>query len=134
VGQAADVFAIQLVGAAGEGLHQPGDVEEGGLARTRRPGDGDELAFADVQVERAQRVRLDQVGAVDLGDLAHVEHRNVPVFGDWVSVDRDALGIAELVAAGDHDPVADLGALDDLHRAETAGAGAYGPQHGDVAF
>src|SRR3546814_4412050 len=49
------------------------------LFRSRRPGDGDELALLHVQVERTQRVRFDQFGAVDLGDLAHVEHRDVPV-------------------------------------------------------
>jgi hypothetical protein len=62
---------------SGEGLQQAGDVEEGGLAGTRRTGDGDELAFADMQVERAQRMRFDEFGAVDLGDLAHVEHGDV---------------------------------------------------------
>jgi hypothetical protein len=67
--------------AAGEGLQQACDVEEGGLARTRRAGDGDEFAFADMQVERAQRMRFDLFGAVDLGDLAHVEHGDVLCVG-----------------------------------------------------
>ena len=52
VGQAAHVLAVEPVFAAGEGLQQAGDVEEGGLARARGAGDGDELAFPDVQVER----------------------------------------------------------------------------------
>src|SRR3546814_20948206 len=43
-------------------LQQAGDVEEGGLARARRPGDGDELALLHVQVERTQRVRFAQFG------------------------------------------------------------------------
>src|SRR3546814_6099901 len=60
VRQALDVFAVEGELAAGEGLQQPGDVEEGGLAGTGRTGDGDELAFLHVQVERTQRVRLDQ--------------------------------------------------------------------------
>ena len=30
----------------------------------------------DLEAEFAQRVRLEQVGAVDLGDLAHFEHRH----------------------------------------------------------
>src|SRR3546814_15444399 len=77
--QALDVFAVEGELAAGEGLQQPGDVEEGGLAGTGRTGDGDELAFLHVQVERTQSVRRDQFGAVDLGDLAHVEHRRVLV-------------------------------------------------------
>ena len=37
-------------------------------------GDGDELAFLHVQVERAQGVRFHLFGAVDLGYLAHLEH------------------------------------------------------------
>src|SRR3546814_3680436 len=73
VRQALDVLAVERELAAGERLQQAGDVEEGGLARARRPGDGDELALLHVQVERTQRVRFDQFGAVDLGDLAHVE-------------------------------------------------------------
>src|SRR5690606_38903782 len=68
------VDAVEVVLTAGEGLEQTRDVEEGGLARARRTGDGDELAVADVQVQRAQRVGFDEFGAVDLGDLAHVEH------------------------------------------------------------
>ena len=51
---------------------QAGDVQEGGLARARRAGDGDELALADMQVERTQRMRFHLFGAVDLGDLAHL--------------------------------------------------------------
>src|SRR3546814_5186042 len=63
--QALDVLAVERELAAGERLQQAGDVEEGGLARARRPGDGDELALLHVQVERTQRVRFDQFGAVD---------------------------------------------------------------------
>src|SRR5690606_34291845 len=81
VGQAAHVLAVEPELAAGEGLQQAGDVEEGGLAGARWPGDGDEFAFPHAQVERAQRVRLDQFGAVDLGDLAHVQHGGGSLFG-----------------------------------------------------
>src|SRR4249919_1761634 len=76
----AHVLAIEDVLPAGEGFQQAGDVEEGRLARARRAGDGDELAFAHMQVERAQRVGFDEFGAVDLGDLAHVQHDGVSFF------------------------------------------------------
>ena len=72
VAQVADVLAVEQELPAGEGLQQAGDVEEGGLARTRRTGDGDELALADMQVEGTQRMRFHLFGAVDLGDLAHL--------------------------------------------------------------
>src|SRR3546814_4337326 len=55
VRQALDVLAVERELAAGERLQQAGDVEEGGLARARRPGDGDELALLHVQVARTQR-------------------------------------------------------------------------------
>src|SRR5690606_12586319 len=74
VGQSAHVLAVEQVLAAGEGLQQAGDVEEGGLARARGAGDRDELAVAHVQVERPQGVGLDEFGAVDLADLAPLEH------------------------------------------------------------
>ena len=44
---AAHVDVVEPVFAAGELLEQARDVEEGRLARTRRTGDGDELALAD---------------------------------------------------------------------------------------
>ena len=72
--QAAHVFAVKQVLAAGVSLEQAGDVEERGLARARRTGDRNELAFAHVQVERAQRMGFDEFGAVDLGDGLHVQH------------------------------------------------------------
>src|SRR5690606_8611574 len=74
VGQTAHVLAVEQVFAPGEGLQQARDVEEGGLARARGAGDRNELAVAHVQVERPQGVGLDEFGAVDLADLAHLEH------------------------------------------------------------
>jgi hypothetical protein len=71
---AAHRHAVQQVVAAGEFFQQAGDVEEGGLARARGPRHRHELAFAHVQVELAQRVRLDHVGAVDLAEFLHLEH------------------------------------------------------------
>ena len=75
VGETADILAVELVGAGVEGLEQPGDVEEGGLARARRPAHRDELPGVDLEREIAQRVRLDEIGAVDLADILHLEHR-----------------------------------------------------------
>ena len=90
VAEVADVFAVEQVGAAGEGFQQAGDVEEGGLARAGRPGDGDELAFLHVQVQRAQGVGLHLLGAEDLGDGVHFEHGGVLRWNEW----RGAVGTA----------------------------------------
>src|SRR5690606_11592281 len=49
------------------------------------------------------------------------------------AVDAPGPGIAERVAAGDHDTVPFLQSLHDLHRAQAAGAGADGAPHRDVA-
>src|SRR3546814_18628372 len=67
VRQALDVLAVERELAAGERLQQAGDVEEGGLARARRPGDGDALALLHAQDERTPRVRFDQFDALALG-------------------------------------------------------------------
>src|SRR6185436_15007797 len=75
VGEARDVVAVELVGALVEGVEQAGDVEEGGLPRARRAHDGDELAGRDVDGEARQRVRLHVLGAVDLRDVLHADHR-----------------------------------------------------------
>ena len=74
VREPAHVLAVEHVAAGVEGLEQPGHVQERGLAGARGAGHGDELAGADVQREVAQRVRLDEVGAVDLADVVHLEH------------------------------------------------------------
>ena len=71
---ALDVDAVEHVLAVGEFLEQAGDVQEGGLARAGRAGDGDELALLDVDVEAAQRVGLDHVGAVHLAQVFHAQH------------------------------------------------------------
>jgi|GEM_PF-2282218 len=71
---AVHVDAIEQVFAAGEILQQPGDGQERGLARARRPGDGDELALVDLEREAAQGVGLDGFGAIHLGHFAHLEH------------------------------------------------------------
>ena len=80
-------------------LQQAGDVEEGGLARARRAGDGDELALAHVEVEAAQRVGLDHVGAVDLAQVLHAKHcvRSL-LGGHWLIETRSASSKASVPA------------------------------------
>src|SRR5690606_397763 len=90
VGQTAHVLAVEQVFAPGEGLQQARDVEEGGLARARGAGDRNELAVAHVQVERPQGVGLDEFGAVDLADLAHLEHGVVLFSGFQLTTTRSA--------------------------------------------
>ena len=68
------VDAIEEEFAAGEFLEQSGDVEECGLARTRRPRHRHEFAFADVDREIAQRMRFHHVRAIDLGQMRHFQH------------------------------------------------------------
>jgi len=74
IGEVADIAAIEHVAAGLKALQQAGDIEEGGLAGARRPGHGDELPRADLEGEVAQRVGLNEVGAVDLADILHLEH------------------------------------------------------------
>src|SRR3546814_10828145 len=79
---------------------------------------------------------FDEFGAVDLADLAHLEHFISPVeptHGRLSSIDDHAFYVAELVAAGDHDAVAFLRAFQDLNRAQAAGAGADRALDRDVA-
>ena len=57
-----------------EFLEQARDGQKGGLARARGPGDRDELAFAHMDREIAQRVGLDDFGAIGLGQVGHFEH------------------------------------------------------------
>jgi hypothetical protein len=80
VGEAADIRAVELVGTAVEGFQQPRDVQEGRLAGAGGTGHCDELALVDFEAEVAQRVRLDQVRAIDLADVVHGEHED-PSFG-----------------------------------------------------
>jgi hypothetical protein len=74
VAQAAHVHAVKPILATGEGFEQAGDREEGGLARAGWAGDGDKLARLDLQIELAQRIGLDHLGAVDLGKGLHLQH------------------------------------------------------------
>ena len=51
--------ASVVIDASGVGHEHPGhDVQEGGLARARRAGDGQDLTGRDIQVDAAQRVGL----------------------------------------------------------------------------
>ncbi len=59
-------LAVEDITAGVELFQQPGDVQEGRLARARVTGDGDELAGLDLQTEVAQGMRFDDVGAKTL--------------------------------------------------------------------
>ena len=72
-----DVDAVELVGSGGEGVEQAGDVQERGLARARRAAHGDELALFDGERDVMQGPGLDQVGAVALGDVGHLQRRHL---------------------------------------------------------
>jgi hypothetical protein len=74
VGQAAHVGAVELVRAGVERFEQTRDVQEGRLARAGRSGHRDELALGDFETEVAQRMRLDEIRAIDLADAVHGEH------------------------------------------------------------
>ena len=80
VREAGHVLAVELVSAGVEGLEEAGDVEEGRLAGAGRPAHGDELAGFHLQREVAQRVRLDEVGAIDLTDILHLQHGSLLAF------------------------------------------------------
>jgi len=69
-----DLHAVEQVLAAGELLEQACDVEKRRLAGARRTGHRDELALVDLERELAQRVGLDHLGPVHLGDIFHVQH------------------------------------------------------------
>ena len=72
--QAAHVGAVQLILAAAEFLEQSRDRQKGGLARAGGSGDRDEFAFAHVDREIAQRVGLDDLGAIGFGEVGHFKH------------------------------------------------------------
>ena len=62
VRQPAHVLAVEPVLPPSNVSSRPGDVQERGLARARRPGDRDELAVAHLEREVAQRVRDEFIG------------------------------------------------------------------------
>jgi hypothetical protein len=74
VAQAAHVNAVQVIPALLEGIQEPRDVQEGGLAGSRGSHDGDELAAVDLDRELAQGMGLDVLGPIDLRDVFHLEH------------------------------------------------------------
>ena len=57
--QVAHVAAIQQVGAFGGIVEQAEDIQQRGFATTRRPHDGDKLAFLHLEVHIAERPGLD---------------------------------------------------------------------------
>ena len=65
------VLAVHLHRAAGRGVDAADQVEQRGLARARRPGDGEELAAVHVERHAAQRVDVGLAEQVVLGDVPH---------------------------------------------------------------
>ena len=72
--QAAHVDTVQPVLATGELLKQTGDVEKGRLAGTGWSGHRDEFTLPHVDREITQGVGLDEMGAVDLLQVGHLQH------------------------------------------------------------
>src|SRR5690606_2200008 len=81
--QAAYIEPVQQVFPGAELLEQAGDGQEGGLAGARGPRHGHELPLPHLDRKLAQRVGLDDVAAVHLGQAVHAEHGGSP---PWASV------------------------------------------------
>ena len=69
--EAADILAVEHVGAGAKGFEHARDVKKGCFARTGRAGNSDELTITYIDTEIAQGVCLDEVSAVDLTDILH---------------------------------------------------------------
>src|SRR6185369_9643386 len=74
VGERVDVRAGEPVRAAVEAVEEPGDVEEGGLARAGGAHDGDELPPPDVEIEIAEDLVRAQAVPEGLPDAGHLDH------------------------------------------------------------
>ncbi len=72
--QAAHVGAVQLILAAAEFLEQSRNGEKRGLAGSRGSGHGDELAFAHMDREIAQRKGLDDFCSIRFREVGHFKH------------------------------------------------------------
>ena len=69
VGHGGHVRAVQDVGAGGGMVEAAQEVEEGGLARARRPHDRHELPLLEREGHALQRVDLHRAGVVGLGEV-----------------------------------------------------------------
>src|SRR5436190_416114 len=72
------VGAVEDIAAAGRHVQAPDDVHQGRLARSAGTHDGDEVTFADFEVDALQRVYLDLAHAVGLGDPLERDHPPPP--------------------------------------------------------
>ncbi len=68
------LFAAEPVAARARPIEQAQDVEQGGLAASRRPGDGDEFAGGDFQRNALQGLRLDLAVAIGPDHVFELEH------------------------------------------------------------
>ena len=74
-------LAVEPVAALGRRVEQAQDRQQRGFAAARRPGDGDVLALADLEVDAGEGVGLDFVGVEDLGDAFELDEGTVGVHG-----------------------------------------------------
>ena len=65
-------FAVEPIFAGRGRVEQADDGEERGLAAAGWPGDGDELAFADVEMHICQGVGFQFFGVEDLAEAVQV--------------------------------------------------------------
>ena len=70
----ADIGAVEEVAACRRHVQATDDVHESGLARAAGAHDGDELAFADMHVDTAQRLDVDLAHPIGLGDPLERDH------------------------------------------------------------
>src|SRR5512136_2124203 len=69
LGHRADQLPVELVGPPGGRVEAPDEVHQRGLARPRRPHDGDELVPGDGERDAAERLDLLLVELVDLPEI-----------------------------------------------------------------
>ncbi len=76
---AGHLLAAEPVAPAGGPIEQAQDVEQGGLAASRRAGDGDELAGRDLQRDALQRPGVHPAIVIGPDDLFELQHGS-PLF------------------------------------------------------
>ncbi len=82
-GQGGDIAPGQHIAAAAGHVEAAQDVHEGGLARTGRPHDGDELARLDGKVDAVQHRHLTPTGAIALAQLFDPDQRRHQNKRNW---------------------------------------------------
>ena len=78
-GEIGDLAALERIAAVRRRVEQPEDGEQSRFSATRRPGDGDIFAGANVEVNARKRVRFDFISEEDFGDAIEVDQGVVSV-------------------------------------------------------